>query len=137
MAPLLNIGDGAKRVNIGLGGAVLTFFHNVATTHRVVGAAAQLVAALVESHKSDSIGVERQKFAVAPHNLGGSQGLQHIDDGFIGHVALAGGAERAEEVHLVGGSTAKELAEEQGSLARSHSVTARGSDAYFVDISNG
>ena len=101
VAPLLDFGDVRQFVHLGACRHLLTFFEDVAAAHRVVGSRAYFKPICVVGMKSHCVWVERQEHVAAPLNFGWSHRRKHVDDGFVGHVALAGGGKRAIKCHLV------------------------------------
>ena len=91
------------------------------------------VAIQVLAHKLHSVRMERQEGLRLPIDVHDML-LQHLLDGNIGHVALAGSSEGTIECHLVRGSITTSLQEELGCTLRSHGMTARRTFSYSVQF---
>ena len=90
----------------------------------------------VEGDKLHAVGVELQKLRRFPHDLHGGGLAEHLLDGHVGHVALAGGSQAAVERHLEAVGVGMALEEDLCRPLRPHGVAARRSFAdseYFFD----
>ena len=111
----------------------LTLFGQCSATDTEDGPLIGLLAFGIESDELHAIGVEREEHFGLPHD-GRALLTQHIEDGLVGHVSLAGSGQATIECYLeaVGpGITVEKLG---SGIAWTHRVAARRAVSYAVEL---
>ena len=82
----------------------------------------------------EPFGVVFQEDGRLPEQFRGGDGLQHLEDGGIGHVPLSRRGQRPVERHFEARGLAMSAGEDAGGVVRSHRVRGRGTFPDFIEF---